>query len=453
MKYKYLVLPLALLLPLASYSCDLIASYTSALSYNADYLGQIAKSLADQESTALARSQLLPQAGATASFSENYLGASGTSTYYHQPTANATLSQVVFDWSKYSQYIKGKYGTQVAKLQLANAKQKLIVDVASSYFDVLYAIDVLNSIKITKNALEKQLNQAKNSFSAGTVTIADVNDAQSGFDTANAQQIQAENDLINKKNIFHNLVGLNSESIQPLITNLQLVTPIPAKAQSWSDKALTSNVNIKIALTQVEMAKQDVSIAISGHLPSLNIAGNYIYQGAGGVDVQNSEVSQSQNVPGTPLSSYTNASLGLQLNVPVYSGGAVSSQVRAARANYVQSQQQLVALQRQTDQNIKNAFWQVQNGVNIVKAQTQALKSAKLKLNSDRLGYEAGVRNSIDLVNSEKNYAAAIQNYNQARYQYLNYRLQLYYLAGNIDENYLAQINTNIEKNTGKSVN
>src|SRR6185437_4927328 len=384
----------------------------------------------------------------TGGYSENYLGASGSTTYYHQPTINATLSQVIFDWGKYSQYTKGKYGTQVADLQLANAKQKLIVDVASAYFDVLYAIDVLNSIKITKSALEKQLNQAKKSFTAGTVTIADVNDAQAGFDTANAQEIQAVNDLINKKNIFRNLVGLNPESVQPLIDNLKLVTPTPVTAQSWSDKAQTNNVNIKIAQKQVEMAKQDVRIAIAGHLPNLNVTGNYLYQGAGGIDGQNSTVGQSESVPGTPLSSYTTGSLGLQVNIPIYSGGAINSQVRAADANYIQSQQQLISLQRQTDQNIKNAFWQVQNGVSIVKAQTQALKSAKLKLDSDRLGYQVGVRNSIDLVNSEKNYATAIQNYNQARYQYLNYRLQLYYLAGNIDQNYLAEINTNV-----KSVN
>ncbi|MCC2626029.1 MAG: hypothetical protein K0R14_1902 [Burkholderiales bacterium] len=446
MKYRIFFILLAPILPFISYAADLSTSYTSALGFNADYLGQIAKNIAGQESAVQARSQLLPQISATGGYSENYLGASGSSTYYHQPTINATLSQVVFDWSKYSQYTKGKYATQVSDLQLANAKQKLIVDVATSYFDVLYAIDVLNSIKITKNALQKQLNQAEKSFTAGTVTIADVNDAKAGFDSANAQQIQAENDLINKKNIYRNLVGLDPELIQPLIDDLMLVTPTPNSPDSWSDKAKTNNINIKIAMKQVEMANMDIRIAIAGHLPSLNVAGNYLYQGAGGIDGQNSTVGQSESVPGTPLSSYTTGSLGLQLNVPIYSGGAINSQVRAARATYAQSQQQLLSIQRQTDQNIKNAFWQVQNGVSIVKAQTQALKSAKLKLDSDRLGYQVGVRNSIDLVNSEKNYATAIQNYNQARYQYLNYRLQLYYLAGNIDEKLLAEINANIKR-------
>lgn len=375
----------SLLVPVISGAFDLNASYNSALSYNADYLGQIAKNLAGQESVPAARAQLLPQLSATGGFSENYLGASGSTSYYHQPTLGVTLSQVIFDFSKFSQYTKGAYSTQVADLQLYNAKQKLIVDVAASYFDVLYATDVLNSIKITKSALEKQLNQAQKSFAAGTVTIADVNDAQAGFDSANAQEIQAQNDLINKKNIYRNLVGLDPEQVQPLIENIKLVTPIPDTAEAWSKKAKAGNINIKIALKQIEMAGQDVRIAVSGHLPSLNVAGTYQFQGPSGIDGGNQTLAQSESVPGTPLSSFTVASLGLQLNVPVYSGGAVNSQVRAADANYVRSQQQLLSVERQTDQNIKNAFWQVQNGVSIVKAQTQALKSAKIKLDSDRL--------------------------------------------------------------------
>ena len=106
---------------------------------------------------------------------------------------------------------------------------------------------------------------------------------------------------------------------------------------------------------------------------------------------------------------------------------------------YQASSQQLVSTERQTDQNIQNSFWQVQNGVSIVKAQTQALKSAQIKLKSDQTGYTLGVRNSVDLVNSEKNYYQAIQNYNQSRYQYLNYRLQLKFLAGDIDQDFFKK--------------
>ena len=210
--------------------------------------------------------------------------------------------------------------------------------------------------------------------------------------------------------------------------------------------AKNGNYDIKIAAKQLQMASEDVSIAKSGHLPSLNVMGNYQYQGNGGVDGGNTAAQEQATTAGSLISSYTQASIGLQANVPIYSGGGVSSQVRQATSAYQSSQQQLVSTERQTDQNTQNAFWQVQNGVSIVKAQTQALKSAQIKLASDQTGYQVGIRNSVDLVNSEKNYYQAIQNYNQSRYQYLNYRLQLKFLAGQIDQAFLKKINFNIDQ-------
>lgn len=428
---------------------DLAYAYQQSLSYNADYLKQIASTSASQEQINLARAQLLPQINANASISENYFNSQGIAVYYHQPAYGGSLQQVIFDWSKYSNYSKGKYATEVGNLQLENAKQQLLVTVAQAYFDVLYAEDTLQSIQMTKAALEKQMNQAKKSFEVGTVTIADVNDAQAGYDSSAAQEIQATNDLIYKKNIFQNLTGLDPEQIQKLSDNIKLDLPTPQNIETWANQAKTNNLNIKVASKQVSMADQDVNIAISGHLPSLNLNGNYTYTDTAGIDnVSGSEsaVNGIANIPGTPISSYATGSLGVQLTVPVYSGGAVNAQVRQARANYQAAQQQMVSVERQTDQNIRNTYWQVQNGVSIVKAQQTALKSAKTKLDSDQLGYQVGVRNSVDLVNSQKNYYQTYQTYQQSRYQYLMARIQLRYLSSNIDDKFIKDINSDIKQ-------
>ncbi|MFN7095491.1 MAG: TolC family protein, partial [Burkholderiales bacterium] len=186
------------------YAFDLVTAYNDALAYNADYLVAVARNLADQESQVQARSTLLPQISGQGSLNENYLN-SGMSLFYHQPLASLQLQQVVFDFSKFSRYTKGKFATQLADLQLADTKQQLIITVAQAYFDVLAATDNLTAISMTKESLNQQLKQAQSSFSVGKVTITDVNDAQAGFDKAHAQEIQAQNDLINKKNILHNL--------------------------------------------------------------------------------------------------------------------------------------------------------------------------------------------------------------------------------------------------------
>lgn len=429
------------------FAFDLAHSYQQALVYNADYLKAIASNDAGQEQKNIARAQLLPQLNATGSITENYFNQSGGSALYHQSTYGANLNQVLFDFSKFSSYSKGKYAGEVSSLQLENAKQQLMVTVSQAYFDVLYAKDTLTSIQMTKAALEKQMNQAKKAFEVGTVTIADVNDAQAGFDSSAAQEIQATNDLIYKKNVFRNLTGLDPEQIQPLRDTINLELPKPATADAWSVMAESGNLNVKVAGKQVAMADQDVNIAISGHLPTLGIVGTYSDQGTGNLDATSGNMnpgSDGSNIPGTPLSSYSVGSVGAQVNVPIYQGGGVNAQVRQARATLEASKQQLVSVERQTDQNTRNTFWQVQNGVSIVRAQETAMKSAKTKLDSDQLGYQVGVRNSVDLVNSQKNYYQTYQTYQQSRYQYLIARVQLRYLSGSINSDFVKQINTNI---------
>ncbi len=437
------------LLPVLCYKAnafDLAFAYQEALTYNADYLKTIASNDAGQEQKNIAMAKLLPQINATGSINENYFNQSGNYALYNQGIVSASLTQVVFDFSKFSSYSKGKYAGMVTELQLENAKQQLLVTVSQAYFDVLYAKDTLTAIQKTKEALEKQMNQAKRAFEVGSVTIADVNDAQAGYDSSAAQEIQATNELINKKNIFRNLTGLDPEKIQPIKDSINLESPKPSNADTWSIMAESGNLNVRVADKQVAMADEDVNIAISGHLPTVNVVGNYQYQGTGNLDSSTLNTSNdSSNVPGTPLSSYSVGGVGAQLNVPVYQGGGVNAQVRQARANLVAAKQQMVSVERQTDQNTRNTFWQVQNGVSIVKAQQTALKSAKTKLDSDQLGYQVGVRNSVDLVNSQKSYYQTFQTYQQSRYQYLMARVQLRYLSGSINPDFVKQINQNIK--------
>ena len=439
------------LVPLVSTAFDLNAAYLHALNYNADYLSQIEKTTADSELAVQGYALLLPQINANGNYSQYYLNSSGLSTYYTQGTLGAGFQQVLFDFGKFSGYKKSQTASRLSNIQLDNAKQKLIVDITQSYFDVLYAVDNLNAVRMNKDAFEYQLDKAKKSFEAGTVTITDVNDAQASFDTALASEIQAENNLINRKNILHNQTGLNADLVQPLVDQIYLVLPIPSLVEKWVEMAKVGNLNIKSAMMQLQLATQDIKIAKSGHMPTIGLYGSYFYQGVPSVGVVNPpsagpQVNQFLNIAGLPMSNYAMGAVGLQLSIPIFSGGGVNSQVRQAIDNYQVAREKLTATERQTDQNIRNAFYQVQNGVSIVKAQTQALKSAKLKLEADKLGYQVGIRNSIHLVNSQKNYADTLLKYNQARYQYLTYQLQLEYLSGKINEEFLNLVNNNIKQ-------
>ncbi len=399
---------------------DLSTAYQKSLNYNADYLKAQASNDAGQEFQVQGKSQLLPQITAGANLNSSYLTSSGMSVTYYQPSVQAQIQQVVFDFNKISAYSKSKFATQLSDLQMTNAKQKLIVTVGQAYFDLLYAEDSLEAVKMTKNALGKQLEQATRSFKVGTVTIADVNDAQSGYDTSAAQEIQAENELINQKNNFNNTTGLNPELVQPIVESLDLVSPTPDDVDEWAHMAKTSNLDILVAMKQVDMSLEDINIAKSGHLPIVSFTGSYQLQGTANLLQTDSAatealVNQLASTPGFPMSNYTGLGAMLQVSIPISSGGGVSSQVRQQMSTYEATRDQLLNTQREIDQKIRYAFLQVHNGVELVKAQTQALKSAKIKLESDKTGYSVGIRNSINLVNAQKDYYQTWQSYNETK--------------------------------------
>jgi outer membrane protein len=426
---------------------DLLYAYNNALKFNADYLQKISQNLAGKEFEVQGRSLLLPQVAVGGQINENYFAMNGLnqSMSYHQYSWVANLSQVIFDFSKFSQYSKSKYQTKIATLQLNNAKQQLMVNVTKSYFDVLYAKNTLDAVKLTKDAFYEQYIKSQKSFDVGTVTIADVNDAKSGYDSAVAQYLSAQNDYVYRKNIFYNITGLDADNISPLIDVINLQDLKPDSSESWSYMAKNGNINIKIALEQLNMAKEDIKIANAGHLPVISLNGSYTKLGDSNIDRADSYFSNTANIPGSPFASTTQGAIGIQLSMPLYNGGAISSQVRQSVANYNASMQQLLSTSRLTDQDTINAYLQVENGASIVKAQAQALKSAELKLKSDKIGYQIGLRNSIDLVNSQKNYYQTIQNYYQSQYQYLLNRIQLMYLIGKLDVDFLRDINDNIK--------
>lgn len=441
-----------------AYAANLADSYRAAIGFNADYLAAIASNDADQEAKVQARANLLPQISVGASFSENYLQQYGASknlsgkpttdnmyTWYHQPIYSANLTQTIFDFSVFSAYVKSKYFVKIADLQLETAKQKLLVETAQSYFDVIFAKAQLNAFKNNKTALEQDLDKAKKAFTVGTVTIADVNDAKAAVDAATAAIINAEKELIDAKNHYSNITGLDPEKISELKEKIN-TQDLPKDINDYSIQALTRNLDVLVAEQQVNMANMDLLIARGGYVPTVTLGASYQYKDTGGFDKTNATQAQIDdfNIAGGPLSRSANSSVQLNLSVPIYNGGVTNSTVRQNSARYVAARDKLLQLKRNTDRDTQKAFWLIKNGVSEVRAQEAALKSAKIKLDSDTLGYKIGVRNGIDLVNSQNNYTKVLQDYQRARCQYLMAQVQLKYLIGDANIEILQQLDTNI---------
>ncbi|TXH59651.1 MAG: hypothetical protein E6Q89_01955 [Bacteroidia bacterium] len=433
-----------------AYAFDLSDAYQHAITYNAKYLASIAENQAKQEKKTQGLASLLPQFNAQISVSENPtdLYESGLFYSYNQPSGNITFSQVIFDFSKYSAYVKSKYETSAADLTLEDAQQNLMVLVANAYFDVLNATDILNADKAYEQVTAHSMIEYKKRFEVGMASIADYNDQKAEHDNIAATLISDQNDLVDKKNKFHNLTGLDTNLIQPTIQDINLVLPHLDSIDSWANYAKKDNISLKAGRLKLAMADEDISIAKAGHMPTIGVNASANYQGTSTLDGSNSQqaFNLGQSAMGSMNASYVQGSIALNLNVPLYSGGAVNSKVREAISSYEQASKLLLEQERSLDQQVKLAYLQVYNGVDLIKAKKQALDSAKIQVKSTTLGYEVGKRTSLDIVTAQNKYYAVVKGYASERYNYLKAILNLNYLAGRINKEVINYVNANIQQ-------
>ncbi|MDN0082702.1 TolC family outer membrane protein [Crenobacter sp. SG2305] len=426
---------LALTLAMPASAVDLVGAWQAARDYDATFGSARKQRDAGQEQEVQGLSQLLPQVGLTGNYSNtNTMSPAGIPSY-ETHGYGVQLTQPLFDVGKYTGYRKGKLGTALADTQFSAAEQQLIVSVAQAYFDVLLARDTLDAVRAAKSAFATQLDQAKAAFQVGTATIVDTYEAQAGYDGAAAKEIVAVSDLEVKENAFRKLTGLDPKGIQRVNEPLVLVPPSPATLEAWQNQALASSLDVKAKEQSLELAKQDVTAKKGQHLPTVALTAGY-----------------QDNVTTAPIfvasPSSRASSVGVQLTMPLFTGGGIRSQVREAVAKEEQARDDLEATRRQVSESVRRAYLGVTNGAALVRAQEQLLISAKAKLDSTKLGKEVGVRTNIDLVQAEQAYYEAVQNLASARYAYLNARLQLAQAAGTLEPPVLIDVNRSIGQST-----
>lgn len=426
------------------YAIDIETSVNKAFLYNADYLSARDKNDANQEISNQAKSVLLPQITVSGGMSENSLSASGVNFTYHQPTIGIGLSQNLINFSAFSAYTKALFNNQLSMSQLHLDQENLSLKVIKSYFDILYTNDTLNALKEARKFYQEQYDKSSMSYKAGAVSKIDINDSKAYLDEAIANETKTLNQLNNAKNSYQNLTGENPDLIQPLVSQINLSKQSYIDLNGLESMAQNQNPNVILYKIQQDMAREDISIAKSNHLPNVSLYGLYTYLGPPSIDTTDLAAS-ADSAPGSSLSSYTIATAGIQISIPISSGGSITSQTRMAIANYEAATANLMASKRSAHADVENAYWQVINGINLINANTIALKSAQLKLKSDKIAYSLGVRNSVTLMNSEKLYYDSIQSYNQARYNYLIGTTQIMYLTNRLDNNFIEKLNQNIQ--------
>jgi outer membrane protein len=306
---------------------------------------------------------------------------------------------------------QSKLAVAVAESQLASAQQELIVKVAQAYFDVLASQDSLSVIRAQKRAISEQLLQAKRNFEVGTATITDQQEAQAKFDLVLFQEIAGLNDLENKRSVLAILTGKTVKDIDTLKEGVVLSGPQPSAWADWADAAKNNNYLVQQAQIAVENARREVVKQRLASRVTVDLVGS---------------ITRSENAIATSIGLLSNNALvGVQLNVPLYTGGAIESRVREAAANLNKSEFDLNNAQNQAELGARQAFLGLNSLINQVTALQAAEKSSRLALDSNQLGYQVGVRINIDVLNAQQQVFSTQRDLAKARYDVIVNGLKL----------------------------
>jgi len=408
----------------------LVSVYQEAVNNNADLAAARADYDAQKEIVPQARAGLLPNISGGADVNN-------TRTKIDEPSAvinrsgtvyRATLSQPIFRADRWFQLKAAKDVNEQAMLQLSATEQNLILQSAEDYFSVLRAQDNLASTKAEEAAFKRQLDQANERFDVGLSDKTDVLQAQASHDTARANRIVAQRQV---EDAFQALVTLTNReygALQGVVHTLPVQVPVPNDAKAWVETAGRQNLNLLATNHAVEAAEETLRQRKAGHAPTVDAVARY-QKG----DNDSLGFSNPSPLPGVRYAGdVEQTTVGLQLNIPIYSGGLVSSQVREAYQRLTQSEQQRESLRRQVVENTRNLHRAVNTDVEQVQARKQSIISSQSAVQATEIGFEVGTRNIVDVLDAQRQLYNSVRDYNNSRYDYILDNLRLKQAAGTL---------------------
>ncbi|MCP5157973.1 MAG: TolC family outer membrane protein [Gammaproteobacteria bacterium] len=403
---------------------DLLQIYRQSLESDPVLKAAAASQKASQETKLQARALLLPNAGVTAAQGTTFgvVGSQAGQSSYDTHSYAISLVQPLYNRGSQVQQRLADATVGQADVDFLNAQNDLILRVAQGYFSVLAAIDNLTFATAEKNAFARQLEQANRRFEVGLATITDVYDAQSRFDGAVSSEISAVNTLANAREQLRQLTGQDYAQLNILGERMPLALPKPSDPEAWVRMALESNLSLQSVSFDVEQARENIKLQKSGHYPTLDLS-------VSRTDIDNG------------FTHTYGSQANLQLTIPLYSGGAVSSRSRQAAYNYEASRQSLENLQRDTIRTVRNAYRGQETAISQIKALDQTRVSTRSALEATQAGYEVGTRTIVDVLNAERDVYRAERDYAASRYSYVVNVLTLRQAAGRLTEEDVVEIN------------
>ena len=424
-------------------AADLVDVYELAISSDPALLAARARFDSTGELRRQAFSNFLPQISGSASLTEgdsnfSIAGVEISDSDVDNESLGLEIRQSLFNYRFHQQLDQAKAQVSQAEALYEDAYQAFVLRVADRYFAVLTAQDAVRFAQSEERAVGRQLEQAEQRYEVGLTAITDVHEAKARYDNARARVIVAENTLDDAREALRELTGEYVSELEPLQEELPLAIPQPQDPDAWVQIALEENPELVGRQFAVAAADEAIEIQRGGHFPTLDAVASY------GEDTNNVfELRDDfQNVIDTTSSVGERAVIRLQLNVPIFEGGATSSRVRQAAADYEEAVQLLEETRRSVIRQTRNAYRDTEASILEVEAREQALVSARSALEATEAGFEVGTRTIVDVLLSQQNLFQAQQDYSRARHDYVLNLLRLQEAAGVLEREDMLDVNS-----------
>lgn len=426
--------------PSTTNKVNLLDVYQFAVDNNADLAAAHADYQAQSERVPQARSGLLPQLGAGASNTssrskvDRNIGSQSTSRSAFVYQAN--LSQPLFRLDRWYQLQAAQATNEQSALELSAIEQNLILQSSEVYFSVLRAQDNLAASRAEESAFKRQFDLASERFDVGLSDKTDVLQAQAAYDAARANRMIAERMVADAFQAVITLTNMDLAALEGVKHSLPILAPTPNDATAWVNTATEQNLSLQAINYAVDAAQESVKQRKSGHAPTVDAIAQYQKGDNDGMGFINSD----QGMPYRFNGKAEQSSIGLQLNIPLYTGGMTRSQVREGVYRLDQVEQMRESLRRSTVQDARNFHRAVNTDVEQVQALKQAIISSQSAVEATQIGYEVGTRNIVDVLDAQRVLYVAVRNYNNARYDYILNNLRLQQTAGTLSPDNLQAL-------------
>ncbi len=431
--FKYAIFGLLLTASSQVNSEDLLTMYQQAKATNPQLAAAAANRQAVIELKSQSRAGLLPNiilSGGIDRRRSDDITSKDKPTYSTDKTAAIRLQQPLFRYDRWIELKQSDSRIAEAEAAYAATEQDLIVATAERYFNILSAQENLNFANAEKQAIERELDQAKQRFEVGLIAITDVHEAQARFDLAVSQEIQADSQLETARDTLRETVGQYYANLNDVVEDLPLAEPEPADPDAWVQQAIEQNLDVLAAQAAAETARQEMRRQRAGHYPTLDLNASADYR------------KQANNFGSTSFNTERNDNvIGLDLDIPIYQGGLVSARTREARHRLSQASEQLHSATRKAELDTRNAYRGILTDIAQIKALAQSLKSTQTAVEAAEAGFEVGTRTVVDVLNAQREFYRAKFNYAQARYLYLVDQLKLKRATGSLQLADVEKIN------------